>query len=147
MGILTTIADTYDEEERVQRIFAVTRLDFNNRSAINRVTSRAAVMTGAGQRTLTVAAFDENDIDVVWRDGPVSVTSPEEKFPDAKKINYMKEEIDSASEFGDITNIPDKFIPRGTIGDALVEGIDAFRPDEQFLHVWEIPYEVGGRDL
>lgn len=145
MGILTHISSQFDPDERVQRIFAVTKFAPSQRSSLNRVASRASVVTGTGQRTLVAAAYDELGIDIVWREGPVSIVSPEEKWPDAQQINFHIEEIDEPSEAGDVFNIPDRAIPRGKIGDFLKEGLDVFRPDEKTLMMWEIPYEVGGR--
>ena len=144
MGILTAIDSTWDTDNNVQRIFAVTKFGISNRSSLNRVAGRAAALTGAGQRTLVAAAYNEEGIDLVWREGPFSIAKPEEKWPEAQDIEYRSEEIESASEFGDILDIPDKFIPGGKFADFFIEGIDVFRP-EQVIHIWEIPYSAGGR--
>jgi len=72
------------------------------------------------------------------------VISPEEKFTDAKQIEFYSVPVERSSEFLDITNIREDFIPRGKIADLILEEIDTFRPEE-VLHVWKIPVEVGGR--
>lgn len=146
MGILTHISSQYDPDEQVQRIFAVTRFAPSNRASLNRVASRAAVMTGVGQRTLVAAAYDELGIDMVFREGPVSIVKPEEKYPDAQDIDFHIQDITSASDMGDAFNLPDDAIPRGKIGDFFISGIDSFRPDEKTLMMWEIPQSVGGRE-
>lgn len=148
MGVITHIASEFDEDEQVQRVFAVTKFGVSTRSALNRVASRASTTTGAGQRTLVASAYDELGLDLVWRDGPLGVVPPEEKWPEAQEIEFHEVSIDRASDFGDITNIPTTgdTIPRGKISDLLLEGIDSFRP-EQVMYVWEIPYGVGGRDI
>jgi len=144
MGILTHISSEYDDSKEVQRIFAVTRFAPSNRSSLNRVASRAAVMTGVGQRTLVAAAYDELDIDMVWRDGPFSTKTPEEKWPDAQVITFHKKDIEVSSSIGDILNIAEEYLPRGKLSDSMYDDIDAFRRDEKILMVWEIPYDVGG---
>lgn len=146
MGILTHMSSQFDPDEQVQRIFAITKFAPSNRASLNRVAGRAAVMTGAGQRTLVAAAYDELGIDMVWREGPVSITKLEEKWPDAQDIEFHIEEIDSSSNIGDAFNIPEEAVPRGKIADFLIHGLDVFRPDEHTLMMWEIPYEVGGRE-
>lgn len=138
MGILTYIGSTVDEDKGVQRVFAVTKFSINSRSSLNRVAGRAATMTGVGQRTLVAAAYDELGIKMAWREGPFSVISPEEKWPKAKEIEFYSVPAERASEFFDITNIPTDAIPRGKLGDQLLEGIDTLRP-ESVMYVWEIP--------
>lgn len=144
MGILTHISDSFDDDRQIQTIFAVTKFEINTRAALNRVAGRAAVMTGVGQRTLVAAAYDELGIDMVWREGPFSVLSPEEKWPDAQDIEFYMVPVERHSEFFDITNIPPEAIPTGTLGDQLHEGIETLRPEE-VINVWEIPYDIGGR--
>lgn len=144
MGILTSIASTYDEEDQVQRIFAVTRFSINNRSSLNRVAGRAAVETGAGQRTLVAAAYDEVGLDMVWREGPFSVISPEEKWPDAQDIEFHSVEMVRSSSFFDITDIPERAVPRGSLTDRLIEGIPVF-DEENVIYIWEVPFDIGGR--
>lgn len=147
MGIITHISDQYDQQQDVQRIFVVTRFAPSNRGTLNRVASRASVMTGAGQRTLVVSAFDELGIDMVWREGPFARVDPTEKWPDAKKIDFHIQEIDSPSTVGDVFQLPGQKLPRGRIRDFISAGLDVFGPGERVLMMWEIPYEVGGRDF
>jgi len=147
MGILTDIATEYDEQNEQLIIFAATRFDINTKSALNRLAGRASVGTGVGQRTLVASAYDKLGIDMVWREGPFSTMSPEEKYPKAKKIEYYSVPIDKASNFGDITNIPDSSIPRGKFADALSDAAELISPgdvfnDEAVLHIWKIPYSV-----
>lgn len=144
MGVLTYISSEYDDEKDEQIIYAVTKFGINSRSTLNRIAGRAAVETGVGQRTLVAAAYDKEGIDLVWNKGLGVVISPEEKFPDAQQIEYYSVPVRRSSEFLDITNIREDFVPRGKVGDLLLEGIDTFRPEE-VLHVWKIPVEVGGK--
>lgn len=141
MGIISYIAHEIDEQDQVERVFVVTKFGITNRGALNRVAARAAAGTAAGQRTLVAAAYDEEGIDMVWREGPVSFVTPEEKWPDAQDIKYHSVEMKRSSNFLDITNIPERGIPRGNLADRLIEGIPIF-DEESVMHVWEIPYEV-----
>lgn len=147
MGILTHVSSSYDDDLEMQRVFAVTKFAPSNRSSLNRVAGRVVVMTGAGHRSLVSAAYDELGIDMVWRDGPFTVLDPEEKYPDAQKMNFKVVNIEDSSSFGEIAHIPDEAFPRGKLADFFVEGLDVFNPQEKVLMVWEIPKEVGGRDL
>lgn len=146
MGILTYMSSTVDEDEGVQRIFAITQFAISNRASLNRIAGRATVETGVGQRTLVAAAYDDVGIDLVWREGPFRVMSPEEKWPDAQDITFYSVPVERSSEFFDITDMPKDAIPTGKIADQLLEGIDTLRP-EQVMYVWEIPFEVGGRKI
>ena len=144
MGILTHITSDYDDEEQVQRIFATTRFELNSRSALNRVASRAAILTGVGQRTLVASAYDKLGIDLVWRDGPFSTLDPEEKYPKAQKIKFKSQTIEKASNAGDLFGIPQEELPSGKLWDIVAYGT----PDEtreSIIYMWEIPYEVGGQ--
>lgn len=143
MGILTDISREVDEQNQLINIYAVTKFGISSRSALNRVASRAAIGEGVGQRTLVAAAYNEEGIDMVWRDGPASIIDPEEKWPEAKDIEYTSVKIDAASETGDITNIPKEATPRGKLTNLLFEDINEFR-EGQVLHVWKIPYEIAG---
>lgn len=134
MGIITHISTDYDEDAQEQKIYVRTKFGISTRSALNRVAGRAAVTTGVGQRTLVAAAYDEEGIDLVFREGPFKVLDPEEKFEDAQHIEYQSTSMDSASSLGDV--LP----PR--LQDAVEFG--EFREGEQ-LHIWTVPFEVGGK--
>lgn len=144
MGVITHIASEVDRQEQIQYIYATTRFEISSRATLNRLANRASIETGAGQRTLVAAAYDTVGLDMVWREGPFSTMTPEEKWPDAQDITFEKIPIEKSSEFFDITDIPEDAVPRGRLGDLLLEGINNFRP-ETVLYVWGIPYEVGGR--
>lgn len=131
MGILTRIDDEWDEEAQVHRIFAATKFGISSRGSLNRVASRAAVMTGVGQRTLVAAAYDVEGIDLVWSKGLGVVVDPEEKYEKAKEINYRSIPIEQASEIGDILPI--------WFRDALEFGEFG---EGEVLHIWEIPFEI-----
>lgn len=131
MGILTRISDEYDDSAKVHRIFAVTKFGVKgSRANLNRLSGRAAVMTGVGQRTLVAAAYDKEDVDLVWNKGLGFTEKLERKFPKAQEINYRSMHLEEASEILDV-------LPHG-IKDMIKFG-DIF--DEQ-LHIWEIPYEL-----
>lgn len=136
MGIITDVQSNYDEGRGVQRVFVRTKFGINNRSALNRVASRATVVTGVGQRSLVAAAYDEEGISLVWNDGPFGRLAPEDKFEDAKEIDYKSIPMERASELGDI-------FP-GYLQEAIEFG--EFMEGE-ILHVWTIPFDVGGRRM
>lgn len=144
MGIITHIADDWDEEDRVHTIFAVTSIGINNRSALNRVATRAAVTSNVGQRILVAAAYDEEGINVVWNRG-LGVTVPlEEKWPEAQDIEYHTVTFEDAPNFGAIAELPARRFTGQKLRDFFLEDIPTFR-DTDHLHVWEIPYEIEGR--
>lgn len=149
MGILTHMVSDVDEDAQVQRIFAITNTRVSSRSSLNALAGRAAVSTGAGQRTLVAAAYDELDIDMVWRDGMFSTSAPEEKWPDAQEIRYERVDIERASELFDILEVPKtrENVPGAKLMDLVLEGLDVIQPRERELHVWEIPFDVGGRQF
>lgn len=134
MGILTDISEEFNDEEEVIRIFCVTKFGINNRTQLNRIAGRASTATGVGQRTLVAAAYDEEDIDLVWNKGLGVTVKPEDKFEKAKDIDYKSEPMDMASKFGDI--LP-AFIQDKIEFENFNEG--------QTLHIWEIPYSVSER--
>lgn len=131
MGILTTITTDVDEDDGVKRVYAITKFGINNRTQLNRVASRAAVGEGVGQRSLVAAAYDEEGIDLVWTEGPFGSVAPEDKFEDAKKIEYRSSPMESASELGDI--LPPKIKDMVTF--------ENYR-EGNTLHVWEIPLDL-----
>lgn len=134
MGVLTYINHDVDEDGEVLRIFAKTKFGINNRAALNRVATRAAADSSVGQRDLVAAAYDEEGIELAWREGPFGLIEPEEKFENAKKISYRSVPMDTVSDFGDILDI----LPV-RLKDAVDFG--EFREGEQ-LHVWEVPFEI-----
>lgn len=142
MGILTDISVQYDDDQEVQRIYAVTKFGINNRTQLNRVAGRAAVGEGVGQRSLVSAAYAEEGIDLVWREGPFTTLKPEEKYPQAKEINYKSYEIDQLSELGDIAGMVKRDYLPGWLLDKIEFG--EFR-EGNTLHIWEIPYHIIGR--
>lgn len=135
MGILTDIETEVDEDEGVRRVFATTKWGIHRRSQLNRVAGRAAVGTGTGQRSLVAAAYDEEDIDMVWKEGPFNVIAPEEKFEDAKKINYYSREVDTIDNSSDFFEM---LTPR--LQDMVKFG--EIRSPDAVMHVWEIPLDL-----
>ena len=131
MGIVTDISYQYDDEEQVLRIYAVTRFALSSRASLNRVAGRAVVGHGLGQRTLTIAAYDELGIDMVWREGPFTTVEPEEKFEDAKEITFEYKEIEHASKFGEILT--------ERLQDRLE--FNEFRHGA-YMNIWTVPYDV-----
>lgn len=134
MGIITSIYEELDREEQAARVYIITSGNVSTRAALNRVAGRAAVYKGMGQRDLVAAAYDKLGIDLVWNDGPFSTLLPEEKFPDAKKINYQFWEVESMGQ-------PLGFFPP-SLKDKLQ--FDVLRGNE-YLHMWEVPFEVMNR--
>lgn len=134
MGILTTLDTDLDEEEGVRRVFAITKWGIGTRTQLNRLAGRASVSAGVGQRTLVAAAYKKEGIDLAWSMGLGRSVAPEEKFTDAKRINYYSEEMDTVSNVGDVYTI---------LTDSLRDMVDFgnYR-EEETLHVWEIPLDL-----
>lgn len=135
MGILTDVSVDVDEDEGVRRVYAVTKWGINMRPQLNRVAGRVTLEAGVGQRTLVSAAYDTEGIDMVWKEGPFKVIAPEDKYPDAKKINYMSKEIDSIDMSSDLFEM---LTPR--LQDRVNFG--EFRSPDATLHIWEIPLDL-----
>lgn len=135
MGVITTVDREVDEEARVTRLIAVTKWDINTVSALNRVAGRMAIGEGVGQRTLVASAYDELGLDLVWNKGLGITVPPEEKYPDAKKINYTRKTIDQIDNTSDIYNL---------LTAQLRERVDfgEFRSPEYVMHVWEVPFDL-----
>lgn len=133
MGIITTIDGEVDEDEGVYRVFVITHTGISTRATLNRVAARAAGAAGVGQRALVASAYDEEGIDLVWNKGLGHTVPPEEKFTDAKRIDYHSVEAERASRLGEMFSLP------SGIKDKI--DFDGFRPDE-VIHVWEIPLDM-----
>lgn len=135
MGIITTVSEDIDEDEGVRRVFVVTSGNINTRSALNRVSSRASLGTGVGQRVLVAAAYKELGIDLVWSEGPFSSLAPEEKYEDAKRIDYKTMELEQIGIGSQITEMMPTYLKE------RVE-FDEFHPRSTHLHMWEIPLDL-----
>jgi hypothetical protein len=144
MGVLTNISVHNDEENEQIVITAITRFQIAKRPTLNRVANRASVGEGVGQRTLVAAAYDELGIDLVWSEGPFGSKKPEEKYPDAKKIEFYQMPIDRASDFGDITGVDPERLGMTKIIDLINEWVKPPSPDA-YINVWKIPYELTNR--
>lgn len=134
MGVLTDIRFEVDEDEQVLRVFARTKFGISTRANLNRVASRASTSLAVGQRDLVASAYDEEGIELAWREGPFGLVKPEEKFENAKEIEYRSVPMDTVSDFGDILEI----LPV-RLKDTVE--FEEFREGE-VLHVWEIPTDL-----
>lgn len=119
MGLITTVTDEYNEDERIHKVTVRTKGGISRLTELNRVAGRAALKTGIGQRTLVAAAAEEENIDIVWEQGQFE-RDIFMAFPDAKNISY---------ESFKVTHDQRGFL----LGD---EGV---------LHVWKIPFNLDPR--
>jgi len=135
MGILTHISREIDEENNIQRVYAITKFGINQRSQLNRVANRATFNSGVGQRSLVAAAYDHEGIEMVWRQSPFNAIQPEEKFEDAKQIDYTSQRIDTIDNTSDLFEM---LTPR--LQDRVNFG--EFRSPDATLHIWEVPFNL-----
>lgn len=135
MGVLTDISRDTDEEKGIVKIYAVTKFGINTKSQLNRVAGRAAVGHGIGQRSLVASAYDELGIDMVYKEGPFNIISPEEKYEEAKQIEYTQQEIETIDNSSDFFEM---LTPR--LQDRVRFG--EFRSPDAVLHVWKVPLDL-----
>lgn len=137
MALIARVNDIYDGDADVHRISVVTNFEVSTRAAMNRMAARAAIHTGVSQRALVAAAYDELGIDLAWRGVGGSVL-PEERFSDAKRIDFNKFTMEEAHAISDI-------LP-GYLRD-FIELEEYKEPGEygettKMLYIWEIPLDL-----
>lgn len=136
MSILTKVTTDIDEQDGVMRVYAFTKFNIADRSSLNRVAGRVAIETNVGQRTLVSAAYDELGIDLVWSEGFLGSIAPEDKYEDAKKINFMTEEVENMDNGSDIY---DAFTAR--LQEEFDYGELIFNRN-YVVNIWEIPLDL-----